>query len=41
MFYQIVLSPQAKRWAIITYQYGVYELPPELPNDFRLMILEN
>ena len=33
MFYQISFSPQAKRWAIITYKHGIYELPPELLND--------
>ena len=35
MFYQIFLSPQAKRWAIITYKHGIYELPHELPNNLR------
>ena len=33
MFYQIFLSPQVKRSAIIINIEGVYELPPELPND--------
>ena len=33
MLYQIVLLPQAKRWAIITYKHGIYELPDELQND--------
>ena len=41
MFYQIFLSPQVKRCAIITYKHGIYELPHELPNDLRLRILEN
>ena len=36
MFYQISLSPQVKRWAIITDKHGIYELPHELPNDLRL-----
>ena len=40
MFYQIFLSPQVKRCAIITYKNGIYELPHELPhelpNDLRL-----
>ena len=36
MFYQIFLSPQVKRWAIITYKHGIYEFPHELPNDLRL-----
>ena len=35
MFYQIFFSPQVKRCAIITYQYGMYELTHELPNDLR------
>ena len=39
MFYQVTLSPQVKRYAIITYKHGIYELPHELPNDLRLMIL--
>ena len=38
MFYQIFLSPQVKRWAIITYKYGIYELPHGLPNDLKLWI---
>ena len=37
MFHQIFLSPQVKRWAIITYKYGIYELPHELPNNLRLL----
>ena len=36
MFYEIFLSPQVKQCAIITYTYGVYELPHELPDDLRL-----
>ena len=36
MFYQIFLSPQVKRWAIITYRHGIYEVPHELLNDLRL-----
>ena len=39
MFYQILLLSQVKRWAIITYKHGIYELPHELPNDLRLRIL--
>ena len=35
MFYQIFILPQVKQCAIITYQYGIYELPHELPNDLR------
>ena len=30
MFYQISLSPQVKRWAVITYKHGIYELPNDL-----------
>ena len=41
MFYQIFLSAQVKRWTIITYKHGIYELPHELPNDLRLRILGN
>ena len=37
MFYQIFLSPQLKRWAIIAYKHGSYDLPQDLPNDVRLM----
>ena len=33
MFYEIFLSPQVKRWAIITYKHGIYVLTYELPND--------
>ena len=35
------LSPQVKRWAIITYKHGIYELPHKLSNDLRLRILGN
>ena len=41
MFCQIFLSPQVKRCSIITYKYGMYELPQELPNDLRFRILGN
>ena len=41
MFYQIFLSPQVKRWAIITYKHGIYELPNGLPDDLRLRIIGN
>ena len=36
MFYQIFLSPQVERRAIITYEPGISELRHELPNDLRL-----
>ena len=42
IFYHIFLSPEVKRWAIITYKHGLYELPNELlPNHLRLKILGN
>ena len=31
MFYQIFLSPQAKRCAIITYKHSIYELATMKP----------
>ena len=37
MFHQIFLSPQGKRWAIITHKHGIYELHHELLNDLRLL----
>ena len=33
MFYQIFLSPQVKRYSIITYKNGIKSLPSELPNE--------
>ena len=33
MFYQIFLSPQVKRSAIISNKHGICELPHEFPND--------
>ena len=41
MFYQIFLSSQAKRSAIISNKQDVNELSHELPNDLRLWILGN
>ena len=41
MLYQIFFSPQVKRSVIISNEYGIYDLPHELPNDLRLRILEN
>ena len=35
------VSPQVKRYAIITYKHGTYELPHELMNDLSLKILGN
>ena len=40
MFYQIFVSPQVKRWAIITYMHAKYEFSNEFPNDLRLRIQE-
>ena len=40
-FSQIFLSSLVKRWAIVTYKDGIYELSHELPNDLRLRILRN
>ena len=36
IFYQIFLSPQVKRSAIISNKQHVYELFHELPNDLNL-----
>ena len=36
MFYQILLSPQVKPYAIITYKHGTYELPSDLRLAERL-----
>ena len=41
MFYQIFFLPQVKQDTIITYEYGLCELPHELLNDLRLRILGN
>ena len=41
LMYKIFLSPQVKRWAIITYKHGIYEFSHELPNDLRFSILGN
>ena len=41
MFYQIFLSPQVKRSAIISNIHGIYELPHELPNELTLRILRH
>ena len=35
LFYQISLSPQVKRSAIIRNKHRVYELPRGLPNDLK------
>ena len=36
IFYQVLLSPQVKRCAIITYEHDIYALPQALPNELRL-----
>ena len=41
MFYQVLLSSQVKRSAIISNKHDIYVLPHELPNDLRLRILGN
>ena len=41
MFWQIFISPQVKRSAIISYKHGIYELPQKLSNNLRLKKLEN
>ena len=41
MLYQISFSGQMKGSAVITNNQGVYELPHNLPNKLRLMILGN
>ena len=41
MFYQIFVSPQVKRNAIISNKEGAYQLTHELPHEFRLRILGN
>ena len=40
MFYQILFSPQVKRWAIITYKHGINELPDKLSSvlGFRILV---
>ena len=38
ILYQIFLLPQVKRWAIITYKHGIYELSHELSSDLNLRI---
>ena len=41
MFYQILFSRKVKRYAIITYKHGIYELPNELPNELGDKILRD
>ena len=41
MFYQVFLSPEVKKCAVITHKHGIYELPHEFQDDLRLRILGN
>ena len=41
IFYQIFISPQVKRYAIIIYKIAMCELPNKLLIDLRLRILGN
>ena len=41
VLYQIFFSPQVKQSVIINNKHGIYELPQELPNNFRLRIPGN
>ena len=41
MFYQALLWPQVKQYAIITCKHDIYELSLDLPNQLRLTILGN
>ena len=36
MFHQMFLSAKLKRWAIISYKHGIYNLPHVLKNELRL-----
>ena len=40
MSYQFFLSPQGKRYAIVTYKHGICVLPHKCPNNLRLRLLE-
>ena len=41
MFHQILPSPQVKQSKIAGFNYGIYELPHEVPSDLRLRNLGN
>ena len=41
VLYQIFFSPQVKQSVIINNKHDIFELPQELPNNFRLRILGN
>ena len=36
ILYQSFISPKVKQNVIISNRHGIYELPHELPNDFKL-----
>ena len=36
MFYQFFLSPQVKRWAIITYKHGIYEIVSRVAERLKI-----
>ena len=38
MFHQMFFS-HLKRWTIIAYKHGTYQLPHELPNNLRLRMI--
>ena len=38
MCYQILISPQVKRCAIIAYKHGIYEFSHEFQNSLRFRI---
>ena len=39
--FHVLPSPQVKRFAIITYKHGIYELAYEMLSDLRCRILGN
>ena len=39
MFTKFSFSPQVKRWAIITYKNGIYELPNKFPIDGEVNLI--
>ena len=41
MFYQVFLSPQVKRCAIITYKHVIYEVPQVYLSNLRFRKLGN
>ena len=41
MYYQVFLSPQVNRRAVITFKHGIHELPHDLLNGLGLIIFGN